>query len=187
MASVPCPKCKGKITIGAPAVKKAESETSNEQYDASEKPFDFIEEEGKTALVCEQDNVIREQITSVLELMEYYITVPESARDALKKMRYHDYDLIIINESYDTPDPNANSVMIYLERLNMAIRRHIFVTMLSSRFRTMDYMMALNRSVNLIVNLTNIEDFGKILSRGLTDHQLFYRVYRDTLKKLGRL
>jgi predicted Zn finger-like uncharacterized protein len=186
-ASVRCPKCKGKITIGASSVEENIFEENGDQYDATEKPFDFIEEEGKTALVCEQDNVIREQMTSVLEMMDYYITVPESSRDALKKMRYHNYDLILINESYDTPDPSANGVLIYLERLNMVIRRNIFVMMLSSRYRTMDHMAALNKSVNLIINLQNISDFGKILNRGLTEHNLFYRVYRDVLKKLGRL
>lgn len=204
-ASIRCPKCKGKITVSGPSVQESKPEANAatapsvgenkfeisaeqaEQYDATEKPFDFIEEEGKTALVCEQDNAIREQMTSVLEVMEYYITVPESARDALKKMRYHNYDLILVNESYDTPDPNSNGVLIYLERLNMAIRRNIYVTLLSSRYRTMDHMAALNKSVNLIINLQNIGDFGKILNRGLTDHNLFYRTYRDVLKKIGRL
>lgn len=201
-ASIRCPKCKGKITVSGPSAQErnpeasatgmpSEGETkleiSTEQYDATEKPFDFIEEEGKTALVCEQDIAIREQMTSVLEVMEYYITVPESSRDALKKMRYHNYDLVLINESFDTPDPNSNGVLIYLERLNMAIRRNIYVTLLSSRYRTMDHMAALNKSVNLIINLQNIGDFGKILSRGLTDHNLFYRTYRDILKKMGRL
>lgn len=203
--SVRCPKCQGKITVSgssadstpftesaspaasAPPGTRNEFEFSEEQYDATEKPFDFIEEEGKTALVCEQDNAILEQMTSVLEVMEYYITVPTSARDALKKMRYHTYDLVILNETFDTPDPDSNGVLIYLERLNMAIRRNIYVTMLSSRFRTMDHMAALNRSVNLIINLQNITDFGKIVNRGLADHALFYRVYRDVLKKMGRL
>lgn len=186
-ATIRCPKCKGKIIIGASSAEMDIFEENGDQYDAAEKPFDFIEEEGKTALVCEQDNAIREQMTSVLELMEYYITVPESSRDALKKMRYHNYDIILINELFDTPDPGANGVLIYLERLNMAIRRNIYVAMLTTRYRTMDHMAALNKSVNLIINLQNIGDFGKILNRGLTDHNLFYRVYRDVLKKLGRL
>ena len=165
-ATIRCPKCKGKIIIGASSAEMDIFEENGDQYDAAEKPFDFIEEEGKTALVCEQDNAIREQMTSVLELMEYYITVPESSRDALKKMRYHNYDIILINELFDTPDPGANGVLIYLERLNMAIRRNIYVAMLTTRYRTMDHMAALNKSVNLIINLQNIGDFGKILNRG---------------------
>jgi DNA-binding response OmpR family regulator len=118
--------------------------------------------------------------------MEYQITVAESARDALKRMRYHVYDLIVVNENFDTDNPDANGVLIYLERLSMAVRRNMYVAMVSGRFRTMDNMMALNKSVNLIINVKNIEDIGKILSRGITDNEYFYRVFKETLKEVGR-
>jgi hypothetical protein len=97
------------------------------------------------------------------------------------------YDLIVVNESFDTKNPESNGVLIYLERLSMTVRRKIFVAMVSSRYRTMDNMMAFHASVNLIVNIKNIEDIGKILSRGITDTQLFYSVYKETLKESGRV
>jgi hypothetical protein len=67
----------------------------------------------------------------------------------------------------------------------MATRRNMFIALVSDRFRTMDNMMALNKSVNLIINVKNIEDIGKILSRGITDNEYFYRVFKETLKELG--
>jgi hypothetical protein len=77
-------------------------------------------------------------------------------------------------------------VLLYLERLNMSIRRNIFVAMVSSSYRTMDQMMAFRYSVNIIVNDKNMDDFGKIVRRDLTDHELFYRVLSETLKSGGR-
>jgi hypothetical protein len=47
-------------------------------------------------------------------------------------------------------------------------------------------MTAFMKSVNLIINTKNIEDFGKIMSRGLTDHLAFYQIYREKLKETGR-
>ena len=191
VTKIPCPKCKVRITLN-PAKKSTgglagfEESGENSAYDASEKPFDFIEEEGLTALLCEQNPMVRSTIQNALNLMDYQITVAESARDALKRMRYHVYDLIVINESFDTKNPESNGVLIYLERLAMLVRRNIFVAMISSRYRTMDNMMAFNASVNLIVNIKNIEDIGKILSRSITDTELFYRVYKETLKDAGR-
>jgi hypothetical protein len=91
----------------------------------------------------------------------------------------------VVNESFDTKNPEANGVVIYLERLSMATRRNMFIALVSDRFRTMDNMMALNKSVNLIINVKNIEDIGKILSRGITDNEYFYRVFKETLKELG--
>jgi predicted Zn finger-like uncharacterized protein len=190
-SSVPCPKCKTRISLEPakkPAVSAAAAEESNrsEDYDFNERPFDFIEEEGLTALLCEQNPVARQNIENALNLMDYQTTVAESARDALKRMRYHNYNLIVVNESFDTNNPDANGVLIYLERLGMSVRRNIFVAMITNRYRTMDNMMAFHGSVNLIINIKNIEDVGKILSRGITDNELFYNIYRETLKEIGR-
>ena len=191
VTNLPCPKCKVRISID-PAKKTGggilafEQTGENGSYDASEKPFDFIEEEGLTALVCEQNPLARNTIQNALNLMDYQITIAENARDALKRMRYHVYDLIIVDESFDTKNPESNGVLIYLERLTMAVRRQIFVAMISTRYRTMDNMMAFHASVNLIINIKNIEDIGKILSRSITDTELFYRVYKEILKETGR-
>lgn len=203
-ARVTCPQCKEKIVVSAPAEEEAPQavpETpavssddgdafedffsfteDDEEADADDpKAFDFVEEEGKTALLCESDPEILEKVSQVLEVLEYHITVPRSSRDALKKMRYHGYDIVIVNEIFDTQDPEINGVLIYLERLNMEERRNLFVTLLSSRFRTMDQMAAFQKSVNIVVNLNNIQDFDKILRRSLADNDLFYRVYRECL------
>jgi CheY-like chemotaxis protein len=189
-ASFPCPKCRTRITINPePAAVDAKvslNEVDTSAYNPADRPFDFVEEEGKTALVCEQHPLLKKPIIENLEQLEYQITVAESARDALKRMRYHVYDLVVVDEDFDTDNPETNGVLIYLERLGMAVRRNMFVAMISNRHRTMDNMTAFLKSVNLIVNTKNMEDFGKIMSRGLTDHLSFYRVFREKLKETGR-
>ncbi|MGD8741261.1 MAG: zinc-ribbon domain-containing protein [Desulfobacterales bacterium] len=189
-ATVACPKCKSKISIGpqkgSPGGGSFDSTDSNNGYDAAEKPFDFIEEEGLTALVCESNPLVRKTITKALDVLEYQITEAESTRDALKRMRYHNYDLFIINENFDTDNPESNGILLYLERLSMLVRRNMFIALISDRFRTMDNMMALNKSANLIINSKNIDDIGKILSRGITDNEFFYRIFKGTLKEVGK-
>jgi DNA-binding NtrC family response regulator len=125
-------------------------------------------------------------IQAALAAMEYQITVADNSRDALKRMRYHTYDVLVVNEDFDTDTPEANGVLIYLERLSMSVRRAMFVVLMSGRYRTMDNMTAFLKSVNLVVNNNNAEDFGKILGRGLTEHLTFYRVFREKLKETGR-
>lgn len=198
VVSVHCPKCKHKITVSAtpkadvsapkPGAGGATAgDDHGDTYDAAEKPFDFVEEEGKTALVCEPDAAVKKTIISTLENMEYHITDAKDTRDAITKMRYHVYDLILINESFDTDDPDQNGVLSYLERLSMTVRRNIFVILVSGRYRTMDNMMAFNRSVNMILNLKNIADLEKIVTGSTTDNDFFYRIYKDTLRKLGKV
>jgi len=197
-ASFSCPKCKGKITI-VPGEENEpdtvgdasgdlgdlgfEEESLGEaEASAADKPFQFIEEEGEIALVCEADPVIRKRVNDILALMEYHVTTVTDAREALRKIRYQNFNVVVVNELFGTDSPDENGILIFLERLSMETRRNMFVAMISDRYRTMDYMTAFNRSVNLIINKENTGEMDKILSKGLTDFDMFYRIYKETLQ-----
>jgi len=205
--SVICPKCTNKVSVDtrfdiplstketpAPSAepkpglnKTIIEEVDSSVYDASEKPFDFVEEGVETALLCEPEPAIRAKITTALYNMGYHTTAPQSHKDTLKQMRFHVFDMVVLNERFGTMDPDMNSVLNYLDRLNMSIRRNIFLTLITNRFRTMDNMAAFNKSVNLIVNLKNINEIEKILRRGVADNKAFYRVFKESLVKTGRV
>ena len=163
------------------------SEVASDTYDATDRPFDFLETGGETALICEPDPSTREKISNALTTLGYQITAPISARDALKRMRFHVYDLVVVNESFDTEDADNNDVLNYLNSLPMSTKRQIFVALVSDRFRTMDNMVAFNRSVNLVINPKNTDDVGSIIKRGTTDNTAFYHVFREILREKGRI
>jgi len=158
-----------------------------EEYEQPDRIFEFIEDEGKTALICEMDKSVKEKIKPVLDFMEYHIVEVDSAREAIKRLRYNTFNIIIINEEFDTRDPDANGILIYLSRMQMLERRKIFVALLSQRFQTLDHMMSLHKSVNMIINLENLNDAEKILKHGLSDSDMFYRLYNENLKNTGRV
>lgn len=166
--------------------KPAAGETASGSYDAKDMPFDFLAAGVRTALVCEPDPAVRERITRMLADMRYRTTEPERTRDAMKKARFHVYDLVVLNETFDTADPDANDLLRYFSALPMATRRQTFIVLMTSRFRTMDNMAAFNKSVNLVVNLSDMDDLGAIVQKGLEDHEAFYRVFRETLEKMGK-
>ncbi|QTA92610.1 hypothetical protein [Desulfonema magnum] len=208
--TVPCPKCKNKISVRkepadaspdkqppvkaektAPPPEPPPSEPPPDDDDAngdddasSGNPFDFLEEGTKTALLCEGDAAVRANIKAVLEKMEYHTSEPATHRDALKQMRFHDFDLVLLNERFGTRDPDVNHVLKHLEQLPMVTRRDMFIALISERFRTMDNMMAFNKSVNLIINAKDINNMEKVLRRGVNDNDAFYRVYKESLKKI---
>jgi len=195
VVSIACPKCKSKITVGAARKPEppAQADASDvdalpaNAYDAADKPFDFVEEEGKTALVCLSDAAEKKALMGALEKMEYHLTDAADGREALRNMRYHMYDLVAVDEAFDSAEAKPGGVLDYLERLPMAVRRSIFVTLISRTHRTLDNMMAFNRSVNLVLNVKNIADAEKILSRAITENDFFYRIYKETLRKLGKI
>ncbi|MFP4531365.1 MAG: zinc-ribbon domain-containing protein [Desulfobacterales bacterium] len=207
ISSVRCPKCKSKITIDLRPDQVSENNTGGDSvffesgaeaaepkggvdeagYDASEKPFDFLEEEGKTALICENDTARVKQIKEVLDIMEYNITEPEGIRDALRKMKYHTYDLVLVNEGFNESDPESNGILIYLERMQMEVRRDIYVGLISDRFPTMDYMTAFLKSVNITINPKDMGSLDQILTRGINERDLFYSVYKESAQKFGKI
>jgi CheY-like chemotaxis protein len=164
---------------------KTLSKEESYEYDASDRPFDFVEVGIGTALVCEADIAAREKISSVLREMGYQIKEPATLKDAFKNMRFHIYDVVILNENFDTENTDSNIVLNFLANLNAGTRRQIFVALLSKRFRTMDNMAAFNKSVNVVVNMKNIDDIGIILRRSFNDNTAFYQVFKETLKKKG--
>ncbi|MEE8416985.1 MAG: hypothetical protein V3S05_11975 [Desulfobacterales bacterium] len=115
--------------------------------------------------------------------MAYHISNAQNARDALRMMWHHLFDLIVVDENFDTDNPETNPVMKHLEDLSMSVRRNIYVVMISKKFRTMDQMMAFNKSVNLIINAGKIDQTEKILKRGLSDQKILYQVYKDQLAR----
>jgi ActR/RegA family two-component response regulator len=167
--------------------KTPELQSISDAYDASDKPFDFVEEGTETAIICEPDSAFAEKISNAMKTLGYRITEAASAKEALKFMRFHVFNVVILNENFDTDNPAANSVLDYLANLNMSIRRQIFVALISSQFRTSDNMAAFNKSVNLIINTNNIDDIGTIIKRGVAENNSFYHVFKEILKKTGRV
>jgi DNA-binding NtrC family response regulator len=162
------------------------NQVASEDYVAAYRPFDFVGEGAATALVCESDPAIREKISTAMEALGYRITAPERARDVLKSMRFHIFDLVIVNELFDTTDPRANDVLHYLESMAMTTRRRFFVALVSGTCRTMDNMAAFNRSVNIVINLKNIDEVGKIIKQGVAENRAFYHIFNETLQKTGK-
>lgn len=200
--SLPCPNCKQKVLVQSPVKsgtpkKKSESPAPKAAGHSPKKsaetgsgdtavdngapinPFEFLEEGAKTAVICEPDLERRARIREIAETMEYHILEAENARDTLKQMRFHDFDLVVLHELFDTRDAEMNHVLKYLSQLNMTARRKMFLVLLSENLRTMDKMQAFNKSVNLIVNLNDMGNFEKILQAGISDHDNFYRVFKE--------
>ncbi len=207
---ISCPRCKNRLTLDTrvqrpltmddpiKAVYPTRSDEKNldeknlietissSVYDASEKPFDFLGPGIKTALACESDSMILSKLRFVLKQMGYHTVEPPNATDALKKMRFHTFDLIVMNEIFDSPSPDNNPILTYLNGLMMSVRRNMFVALITTRFRTMDNMAAFNKSVNVVIHSKNLDEIAKILKRAIDENQSFYHVFQESLAKTGK-
>ena len=196
VVTLKCPKCDSKIPVSAGGAAKKDAgpvglqaiidEMASDTYDVGLEPLEFLEAGIETALICEQDEAITEKIRSVLENMDYNITEAPSTRDALKYMRFHTFDLVVMDEGFDAGDPDSNYVLNYLSQMPMLTRRQVYIVLVGTSFRTGDKMTAFNKSVNLVLNQENLEDFERVLQQSLADNQEFYRVLHESMQRVGK-
>ena len=122
-----------------------------------------------------------------MESLKHKYVEVNSAKEALEKMRFHHFDLIIFCDGFDNLNIPKNPVLDYLNGLSMSIRRRIFLTLIGSKLKSMDDMLAYSLSANLVVNFKDVKKMQVLLTKTMTEHKRFYKVFMDTLKEIGKI
>jgi CheY-like chemotaxis protein len=160
---------------------------SESAIDYSARPFGYLDPDSQTAMVCEQDPVTRDNIINKVKKLGFEVVQPTTFKEALKYMRFHIFDVIIVNEDFDTGIWEINNVLKFLESLSMIARRQTFVILISTVFATKDNLQAYNKSVDFIINKQELDDLGQITKKALTEHHEFYQVFKDNVRKFGKV
>jgi len=212
MVRINCPKCKNKITIEPPGKQKKSSPSQEEfaetgklhlkfiepqkkeaedpgpsDYEdySSDESLDFFDDDAELALVMVDDS-FSEKIKSAAEEYGYKVVGPSNTRDALSKLRFHHFDLIVLADGFDGQETSGGPVMNYLNHLSMTSRRRMFLTLISDKYKTMDDMMAYSLSANMIINTKDLDKLSTYLKRGISEYKKFYKVFMDTLVDEGK-
>lgn len=167
----------------------------NKLQDVQQGAFDYeedtadlllsLEEGAKLALILEEDSTNKKELKSVAEELSFKAITPKSIREAMGRLLFHHFDLIVLSEGFEGLDLENTPIVHYLNHISMSIRRRIFLVLLSKKFKTMDNMEAFGWSANLVVNTDDISNISLILKKALSDHEKFYKVFTDTLQETG--
>jgi hypothetical protein len=146
--------------------------------------MDFFELGDKTALIC-GDPAMAEAAKTVLRELGFKYHIAETPELAVERMRYTNYDCIIVHENFAGSSLRSNAVLNYLSPLPMAQRRYSFVCLVGSSFKTLDAMQAFAQSVHLVLNPADLVNLQAILKKGLAEFDLLYRAYKETTEAVG--
>jgi DNA-binding response OmpR family regulator len=147
----------------------------------------FYEEGTKLGLVMENISEHTDQIRMAIGQLGYKAISAPNIRDAIGRMRFHHFDLVILSDGFDGQSFERNPVLSHLNNISMAVRRRMFVVLMGEGFKTMDDMMAFALSANLVVNTKELDKLLAILKRALSDYEKFYKVFMDTLVETGKV
>ncbi|MEJ2235818.1 MAG: zinc-ribbon domain-containing protein [Syntrophobacterales bacterium] len=152
---------------------------------AYDSPLEVLEEGAMSALVCVDEPERLKAVKEALEDLNYYSSVASSVKEALSKLRYNQYDLVMLDEEFCGESADNNTVLRYMQPMPMSARRNIFLMLISNQGRTLDNLMAFAQSVNAVINVSDVQKVKLVLERAMADHRRFYKVYRDLVQEIG--
>lgn len=153
---------------------------------SSDEGLEFFDRESKLALILAAGSEQAGKMKSAVEKLGYKQAFSPNTRDAIGKMRFHNFDLIILAEGFDGQAVEQSPIINYLNRISISVRRKIFLALVGDQFKTTDNMMAFALSANTVVSSKDVDNLYGILKSAITDHERFYKVYLDTMVELGK-
>ncbi len=188
--AITCPKCKQKFKVAIPeentSIQGMDGAAGYEYRDVDEVLQLTFEEGEKLALAMLSPEIDKEKVRESAEELGFRFILAENTRDALSKMRFHHFNMVLICDNFDGIGLDQSPIMNYINHLPMSSRRRIFLVLIGDEFNSMDQMKAFALSSNLVVNKKDMEKLTPILRRALTDHELFYKVFMETLVEVGK-
>ena len=146
--------------------------------------MDFFELGDKTSLIC-ADPTTTEMVKTTLRELGFKYHTAETPELAVERIRYTNYDCIVVHENFAGGSLRSNAVLNYLSPLPMALRRYTFVCLIGPSLKTLDAMQAFVQSVHLVLSPGDLPNLGPILKKGLAEFELLYRAYKDTYAAMG--
>jgi hypothetical protein len=174
---------------------KSEEPTSSagqdrETYDyadySDDEALHFFEEGTRLALVLTNSDEASEKIKGAVGPLGFKFIPAPSTRDAIGKLRFHHFDLIVLSDGFDGQPIDNSPILNYLNNLSMSLRRKIFLALLSDAYKTMDNMMALAMSANIVVSTKDLDKLHPILKKAITENERFYKVFSDIMVETGK-
>ena len=194
--SITCPGCKNKIKVDqhlktpdppTPPQQEEALDTAGMVVDQEEFVDDELviyDENDQLALILDETN--QSAWTQALESRDYKIQYAKSPEHAVHKMKFTHFHFIALHENYGNKDLDNNTVYKTLIELPMVTRRNIFVALIGKNFKTLKNMQAFQKSVNVVINEKDINKLEDVLKKSISEIEIFYKVFKETLQSMGK-
>ena len=183
-----CPRCGGAIAIDmtkpaaplpAPAPREAPTRPPAE-------PTSYGERGQPQALVCAAESAERQQILTSLKEAGYAAHTAANPAEALERLRFTAYAVVVVGEGFDGPVGGAPSLREALAETPMGTRRNTHTVFVGPSVASHDAAAAFAQSVDLTIHPNDLPHFSDALKRSVAETEQIYRVFRETQRALGR-
>jgi hypothetical protein len=141
--------------------------------------YEFISPSDKPALLALSSMEVLANVQTIVLECGYKVHVASNHDDFGKRFTALNYHLVVVEELFAAGTPDENATLRTLQWLSMARRRHVVVVLVSERFQTLNPMHAFQQSVHAVVNKADLSSLGGIITKAVSDNDLFLHNYRE--------
>ncbi len=136
-------------------------------------------------ILMPNDHPAKNTIANVYEGLGYKPVFPESAADAIHRMKFAEYAAVVLHSQYEgmLMDSTFHKHMCELPMLQ---RRYMYYTLIGPEFHTLYNLEALINSANLVVNESELPDFPIILKKSFRQYDELFSPFLGALSKEGK-
>ncbi|KMP11698.1 hypothetical protein UR09_01915 [Candidatus Nitromaritima sp. SCGC AAA799-A02] len=144
----------------------------------------IYDENDKIALILDEKN--KDAWTKALEEKEYKIQFAQSPEHAVHKMKFTQFHFVALEGSFGNVSLEKSLIYNTIIEMPMSDRRNIFFALVGDQFKTLNNMQAFAASANVVINQKDMEKVSDVLKKSITENDMFYKVYKETLHAMGK-
>jgi len=143
-------------------------------------------DEGRAALVCEDEALFQLAVSEALEKLGYRPEVASSKKTALDALQKKSFALVTVDNRLPDDPEGGYGILRQINVLPPEMRRKMFVAFISADLTTMDSNSAFILGANLTVAKKDIKRLDKILAQGIREHERKYHLFREVEEEIQR-
>lgn len=141
--------------------------------------YEFISPADKPALLALSSMEALANVQTIVLECGFKVHVASNHDDFAKRFAALNYYLVVVEELFAAGTPDENVSLRTLQWMPVARRRHAVVILISDRFQTLNPMHAFQQSVHAVVNKADLSSLGGIITKAVSDNDLFLHSYRE--------
>ncbi len=119
-------------------------------------------------------------VQAALSDQSYELTIASSPEQVTSMLQMsHQLDVLLLDPNFHSSQQGGATIMRYLNMLNPARRRRVFVVVMSHSYRSLDMQAAFIHGVNLVINTGELDTLPTALSKSIQEFNTLYHAFNE--------
>jgi hypothetical protein len=147
--------------------------------------FDFLTPSDKPALLGLSSVELQETAKTALDQLGFKVHTASNHGEFIHKFAQIPYQVCLMEELFSCNSPEENESLAYLQRMNMAQRRHCTFVLFGFSLSTFNPLQAFQQGVHAVVNPSEMFLLIQLIQKAVADNDMFLNNFREAQNTLG--